>query len=319
MLHGTKMINLFNINNYTIDTAKFSNLLHDNVVADFEKSFAEYVGAKYACSANSASSLIYLATKSCDSILSIPSCIPPVVPNALEMAQAKYIFNDDVDWVGSAYTLIDNHERTIVDSAQEVTRDQFKNLQNPNAEMIFSFYPTKPVGGCDGGMIVSDNKETIAEYKEKTLNGMSYSENSWERKYNSAGYKMHWNSISAHIASENLKKLDEKYERLDDLRDRYNKEFGYQNDSRHLYRIRVGNNSEFIKEAKEAGVVCGVHYSHCHEKPFYKNLSIHMPYNREYKKSVKESETTVSIPFHEKLSENEINKVINNVKRLASV
>ena len=44
-----------------------------------------------------------------------------------------------------------------------------------------------------------------------------------------------------------------------------------------------------------------------------------MPYNREYKKSVKESETTVSIPFHEKLSENEIDKVINDVKRLANI
>lgn len=313
------MINLFNINDYTIDTARFSNLLHDNIVEDFEKSFAEYVGAKYACSANSASSLIYLATKTCSDILGIPSCIPPVVPNALEMAGAKYIFHDDVDWVGSAYTLIDNHERTIVDSAQEVSRDQFKNLQNPNAEMIFSFYPTKPVGGCDGGMIVSDNKDTIAEYKEKTLNGMSYLENSWERRYNSAGYKMHWNSISAYIASENLKRLDDKYEKLDRIRKIYNQELGYENNSRHLYRIRVKDNNSFIKEAKESGMVCGIHYSHCHEKPFYKNLSIHMPYNRDYKKSIRESKATVSIPFHENLLEDEVDKVIKNVKRLACI
>jgi len=313
------MINLFNINDYTIDTARFSNLLHDNIVTDFEKSFAEYVGAKYACSANSASSLIYLATKSCDDILSIPSCIPPVVPNALEMAGARYIFQDDVDWVGSAYTLIDNHERTIVDSAQEVTRDQFKNLQNPNAEMIFSFYPTKPVGGCDGGMIVSDNKATIDKYKEQTLNGMSYSENSWERKYSSVGYKMHWNSISAYIANENLKKLDEKYKKLDRIREIYNKELHCKNKSRHLYRIRVENNNEFIKRAKELDMACGIHYKQCHKKPFYKNMDIYMPYCRSYTKSMKESRTTVSIPFHEKLSENEIDRVINNVKRLANI
>ena len=39
------MINLFHINNYTIDTSKFSNLLHDSIVQEFECAFAEYVGA----------------------------------------------------------------------------------------------------------------------------------------------------------------------------------------------------------------------------------------------------------------------------------
>ena len=36
------------------------------------------------------------------------------------------------------------------------------------------------------------------------------------------------------IANENLKKLNEKYEILDDIRATYNQEFGYQNVSRHL-------------------------------------------------------------------------------------
>ena len=58
---------------------------------------------------------------------------------------------------------------------------------------------------------------------------MSYSENNWERVHSSAGHKMHWNSLSAYIANENLKKLNEKYEILDDIRATYNQEFGYQN------------------------------------------------------------------------------------------
>ena len=55
------MINLFNINNHIIDTSKFSNLLHDSIVEDFENSIASYVGAKYAVSFNSATSAIFLA------------------------------------------------------------------------------------------------------------------------------------------------------------------------------------------------------------------------------------------------------------------
>jgi dTDP-4-amino-4,6-dideoxygalactose transaminase len=76
------MIELFNIPNHKIDTSKFSHLLHGNIVQEFEKNFAEYVGAKYACSANSASSLIYLALKSFSpTAVSLPSTIPVVVPN----------------------------------------------------------------------------------------------------------------------------------------------------------------------------------------------------------------------------------------------
>ena len=51
------MIKLFHINNYDINTSRFSNLLHDDVVNEFEQNFANYVGAKYACSINSATKL----------------------------------------------------------------------------------------------------------------------------------------------------------------------------------------------------------------------------------------------------------------------
>ena len=55
------MIQLFNVNNYIIDTSEFSNLLHDEVVIKFEETIANYVGAKYACSINSATNAIFLS------------------------------------------------------------------------------------------------------------------------------------------------------------------------------------------------------------------------------------------------------------------
>ena len=55
------MIQLFNVRNHNIDTSKFSNLLHDGVVTEFEDKIAKYVGAKYACSINSATNAIFLS------------------------------------------------------------------------------------------------------------------------------------------------------------------------------------------------------------------------------------------------------------------
>jgi dTDP-4-amino-4,6-dideoxygalactose transaminase len=302
------MINLFNINDYQIDTSKFSNLLHDSVVCEFEQAFAEYVGAKYACFANSASSLLFLSLLKYNTTIQLPSTIPSVVPNVVINTGNRIQFYNDINWVGGAYHLHEN----IFDSAQEVSKNQYKSYDNDNALVIFSFYPTKPVGGCDGGMIVSNNKGAVDWHRMMAMNGTNHSNNNWERKQIAAGYKMNGSSIQAHIAYENLKKLDHKNNRLDEIRGHYNDQLGHNNTSRHLYRIRVANNSRFIDMMKQEGIVCGIHYRHCHDKSFY-------GFDGPLTASERESEQTVSLPFHEKLSKSDINKVITNVRKLANI
>ena len=320
------MINLFEINNYKIDTSRFSNLLHDKVVREFEKNFAEYVGAKHACSANSASSLIQLSNIKCPSIFEIPSIIPVVVPNAIIRSteprayrEAPYfLVRDDIEWVGGSYTICNCKSRgmKVIDSAQKVERNQFKNEANPRDWMLFSFYPTKPVGGCDGGMIVSDDEEVIDWFRLATLNGTSHSQNNWERDLHFAGWKMHINSIQAYIANENLKKLDEKYERLKEIRDIYNESFSCDNTSNHLYRINVNNNDTFIRAMDKLGITCGIHYRGIHSsdkysRHFFKEVALPL--------SDAEQKTTASIPFHEKLHDNDIEFILKHVNKFRDI
>lgn len=295
------MIELFNINNYSIDTSEFSNLLHDNVVTELEEEFAQYVGAKYACSANSASSLLFLSLlRYSPRIIRIPSTIPAVVPNVITNTNHKIEFYDDINWVGNCYHLYGE----IYDSAQQVQRDQYKQLNNDNAIMIFSFYPTKPVGSCDGGMVVSNDHLAIKYFKIMTMNGADMMKNSWDRKQIKPGYKMHINSIQAHIAKKNLEKLDEKNEKLNEIKSIYNNHFGMKNTSNHLYRIRVKDNKLFMAEMKAVGINCGIHYEHCHNRSYFNCDKQYLPI------SELESKQTVSIPFHEKLTKEEIQKVI---------
>ena len=111
-----KTYNLFNINQYNIKTSKFSHILHDEHESVLEEEFSEYVGAKYACVANSASSLLtlcMLAVKEFGAALqnnpiSIPSMIPLVVPNILYNLDLPWTWKDDVDWIGSSYVLYDS-------------------------------------------------------------------------------------------------------------------------------------------------------------------------------------------------------------------
>jgi dTDP-4-amino-4,6-dideoxygalactose transaminase len=301
------MIELFNIPQYNIDTSKFSNLLHDKIVEDLEREFAEYVGAKYACSANSASSLLFLLLLRLPKTrINIPSTIPVVVPNVITNTNHEICFYDDINWVGHHYRLCDN----IIDSAQEVSRDIYKSMNDDNACMVFSFYPTKPVGSCDGGMLVSNDEHLISFIKTMTMNGTEINKDSWSRKQEIAGYKMHMNSIQAYIAQQNLRKLDSKNLALSKLRLIYNSEFGLENTSAHLYRIRVQNNTKFIQQMRANNIQCGIHYQHCHGKRYFSS-----DVNQCLPLSEKESMQTVSIPFHENLTMSDIEKVVTHVKR----
>jgi len=114
---------------------------------------------------------------------------------------------------------------------------------------------------------------------------------------------MYLNSFQAEIASKNLDRLDEKQNKLKEIRDFYNNELGYSNTSNHLYRIDVNKRDNFIKYMKNKGIICGIHYEPLHTHPVYKTQDI-------CHKSIENAKTTVSIPFHEKLNMVEIEKII---------
>ncbi len=308
------MIQLFSIPNYKIDTSSYSSLLHDKVVTDFEQAIAEFVGAKYAVSFNSATSAIFLSaiTHREDNKVTefnTPSIMPPVVPNALITSGNRVFFNDNTSWVGGSYTLHDYGDFKIIDSAQRLEKDQFSEA-SPDDLMVFSFYPTKPVGSCDGGMIVSNDENKIGLLKEASINGMSFSNNNWERKVKFPGYKMYMNSIQADIGLRNLANYPSKLARLDEVRRTYNEAFSLDNRSHHLYRLRLKNRDEFIRLMKWVEIQCGIHYAACHQIPCYRSKAV-LP------NSDAVSSETVSIPFHENLSPADIKKVIKYVKRFA--
>lgn len=303
-----QMINLFS-------KIKFSNLddfdhyLHGSVVTQYEEEFADYVGAKYACAANSESSLIfvlfnhYVLSKN----ITIPSILPPVVANAIINAKHTISFNDNINWVGDSYQIYPN----VLDSAQKVEKDQYK--KNNYDFILYSNYPTKPVAGIDGGVLVSNDKNFINEIKTHIYNGMNITMNSWDRKQSKIGWKMYMSSIQAATALHSLGHLEIKKEKLSQIRKKYNIAFSLNNTSDHLYRVSINDNSKAIKELKEKNIMCGIHYRPLHE------LSLFNHYRSDKGAILPLSEgvgkTTLSIPFHEDLTDNEIDRVINEVSK----
>ena len=305
------MISLFNINQYDISTKNYSNLLHDNIVTKFEQSIADYVGAKYAVSLNSATNAILLCLLGKNTTVQIPSIIPPVVANAIITSGNKIKFYDDKDWVGNSYVLHRFGDYKIVDSAQKLMQNQFKKECDPNDLMIFSFYPTKPIGSCDGGMIVSDDYGKIQFFKEMSLNGMTYSSNNWDRTIKYPGFKFYMNSIQADIAYRNFQVYENKLNKLKRVQEIYNNELGLKNTSYHLYRLNIDDNHRFLSHMSKRNIQCGIHYKALHSNNVYSQYSV---LSSNLPLSDMESISTVSIPYHENLTDKEIEEVILGIK-----
>ena len=307
------MIQLFNIYTHTIDTSEFSNMLHDDIVIQYEKKIADYVGAKYACAINSATNAIFLIMKMEEYMnprtVKIPSIIPPVVANAIITSGNRVEFTDDVKWVGDSYILHKFRTYKVVDSAQKLEPNQFRKECKPNDLMIFSHYPTKPLGGVDGGVIVTDDYKKYKWFKQAVLNGTTFSNNNWERGISFPGYKFYMSSIQAKIIMNNFEHYDKKISTLDKLVDIYNKELGYKNTSKHLYRIEVLDNERFVQKMKEAGIICGIHYPALHLNPIYNEDN-----KFDCPKSKKLQKRTVSLPMNERLSFNELGYILDKVK-----
>jgi hypothetical protein len=301
---------MFNIPGHVIDTAKLGNMLHGPSVTDLEETFAQYVGAKYACSFNSATSAIFLIFKNKGLTVHVPSMIPPVVVNALLTTGNTVKFTDNVDWVGNSYVLYKFPTYKVVDSAQRLEQNQFHEC-NDNDLMIFSFYPTKPLGGCDGGMVVTNDYEKYKKMKELTMNGMKYTENSWDRNIVFPGYKMYMNSVQAEIILKNFDNFERKMEVLGNLVGTYNDSLGYDNFSRHLYRIEVDDNSAFIEYMKSHDIMCGIHYQGLHLHPVYKHLTVR---RLRYDATERTMNRTVSLPMNEMLSDSDVAHIIQKVK-----
>ena len=81
------------------------------------------------------------------------------------------------------------------------------------------------------------------------------------------------------------------------------------NTSNHLYRVNVKNREHTIQKLSSEGITTGIHYTPLHKQPLYMQ-EVSLP------KSEEDGKTTLSIPFNEALSEEDVSKIVQEVKHV---
>lgn len=290
-----------------------------NVVFDFEKKLAEYVGSRFVVAVDSCTSALFLSAKwekgkKRVEKVSVPSMTVPLALNAMLEAGMKVQLDDRHRWIGRYYQMTGS---SIFDSAHELRRNQFRLLKDHGApddlKLCFSFYPTKTIGSADGGAIATDDEDFARWARSAATYGRNQGtkyQNSWDYDVEMIGYKRHYTNLQAAICLEQLNRLDETNAKRQAISDKYNSAFGLKNESDYLYRMDIENRDEFIEYALERGVECGVHFKPLHKMAPFGTLPMTPQAKAECEKAYSQ---TVSLPFYDLMTEEEVQFVIETV------
>ena len=211
------------------------------------------------------------------------------------------------------------------------------NLQTDAA--VFSFYANKTITTGEGGMVVSRNPEIIKRCKTMRLHGINRDvfdrftskAPSWYYEVVAPGFKYNLTDLASAMGIHQLKKAELFRAKRQAIVDQYNAAFknlpvvlpqGAATNglhSWHLYVLRLSDQcplarDQFVEALYSQGIGCSVHYIPLHLQPYwrdtYKLKTEHFPVSQ------KAYERMVSIPLYSKMTQSEIDRVIQAVQSI---
>ncbi|TEY02744.1 UDP-4-amino-4,6-dideoxy-N-acetyl-beta-L-altrosamine transaminase [Campylobacter sp. US33a] len=231
-------------------------------IEEFENALCDYVGVKYACVLNSATSALHLAYTALNVKEKIVLTTPltfAATANAALMAGAKVEFIDiksdgnidekklearlakdssnigaitAVDFGGNSVemdeilTLAKIYKIPLIDDASHALGAEYKGKKvGAMADLnIFSFHPVKPITTFEGGAVLSNDRELIDKIKLLRSHGI-VKKRLWDSDMVELGYNYRLSDVACALGINQLKKLDLNLEKREEIAKFYDKEF----------------------------------------------------------------------------------------------
>lgn len=233
----------------------------------------------------------------------------------------------------------------LADSAHAFGASRKEKMCGEEADFTsFSFHAVKNLTTAEGGAVVwkdipgIDNEWIYKQYQLLSLHGQTKDAlnksklGSWEYDIMSPAYKCNMTDIMGGIGLAQLKRYSQLLAKRKDIIEKYNDGFkdldiqilnhfdDEHQSSGHLYLVRINNiileqRNEIIVKMAERGIACNVHYKPLPMLTAYKNLGFDIKdYPNAYDLFVNE----VTLPLHTKLSDEDVEYIINNFKEVVS-
>jgi len=202
----------------------------------------------------------------------------------------------------------------------------------------FSFYVTKNMTTGEGGMVITADPEKAARIKRLALHGMSadawnrYGDEGYKHYYVvESGFKYNMMDIQAAMGLHQMLRLENNLKRREKIWKQYDEAFstlpvGTPTEadnqichSRHLYTLMVNkercgiSRDDFLMEMTRHNIGVGVHYLSLPEHPYYQQRFGWKP--ELYPGAMNVGRETVSLPLGPKLTDRDVEDVIEAVRR----
>ena len=231
-----------------------------------------------------------------------------------------------------------NHDLKVIEDCAHAIETEYhgKKVGTLGNLGCFSFYVTKNIVTGEGGMVITDNEEYANRIEVLGLHGMS--KDAWRRfsdegykhyQVVSAGFKYNLTDLQAAIGIHQLSRVEQNWDRRQEIWNRYNKAFAdipvttpaqIESNTRHAYHLYTLLldldaiaiiRDEFLNEMIKRKIGTGVHYIALHLHPYYQEAYGYK--TGDFRNAEWISERTVSIPLSAKLTDEDVEDVIEAV------
>jgi len=233
------------------------------------------------------------------------------------------------------------HNLLLISDAAHAIETEYHGVKVGNiGDMAsFSFYVTKNIVTGEGGMVTTNNEKYANMIKTYALHGMT--KDAWKRFSDEGykhyqivypGYKYNMMDLQASIGIHQLKRIEQYSKRRLEIWNRYNEAFKdlpvflpapFEPNTRHslhLYILLLDidhltiTRDQFMYELHKRNIGTGVHYVALHLQPYYAQR---FGYKRgDFPNAEFISDRTVSIPLSAKLTERDVEDVIEAVREV---
>ena len=235
--------------------------------------------------------------------------------------------------MGQINNLGKRHEIEVIEDACEAFGAEWngKKLGTFGKVGVFAFYPNKQITTGEGGMVVTNNRR-IAELC-KSLRNQGRSENGGWLAHARLGYNYRLSDINCALGLAQLRRVNEILRKRKEVAALYNEKLKnieeihipYEEDALYnrswfVYVIELGRRysrharDNILEGLRSAGISCNNYFTPIHLQPFYRKM---FGYKRgDFPITEHVSERTIALPFFNNLTEEQINCVVKNLKKL---
>lgn len=222
------------------------------------------------------------------------------------------------------------HNLVVIEDAAEAIGSEYKGsrIGTISDMTIFSFHAVKNITTCEGGVIVTNNEEYYYKLKRFRAYGIDkqkpYDDAPWMCEQAELGYNYRLSEIQCALGISQLKKLDQFIARRTEIADKYYKGLcglgnvtlpyihKYNKMNWYMYVIQVEGieRKKVWEELKNRGIMTGIYFYPVYKLSYFQDHGYKDVCCRE---SEKFYEAALTLPCFPKLTDAEVDEVINAV------